>query len=329
MKDKVKSQADSSSGYTTSLLNWFKSNLPYLEQQMLLPPPLHVCPRLSGHPPHTPRPNAQTPAHPSPPPPSNHSLYFLGLSNNETVDFSVSISHGNYWCNSKQIVLEGGLQNESFNSLLSTSATTSAYSGRNGVLKHLGHDCAKGKFDKESKDVLYLSWYDYPHGSILPMRRLQILELKGGKLEGLWQSPAQILEGKAYHLQLGWFGVVNRSQADINKKVDMIAARQKEQEFFANSPNYRHLADRMGSEYLAKMLSKHLESVIKQRIPGILSLIDKFIAELEAELTSLGKRIAADAGVASIRLKTGNSACIFPTHYENGIVYFKEVVIEN
>ena len=32
--------------------------------------------------------------------------------------------------------------------------------------------------------------------------------------------------------------MVNRSQADINKNVDMIDARQREREFFATSPDY-------------------------------------------------------------------------------------------
>ncbi|CAI9112459.1 OLC1v1012911C1 [Oldenlandia corymbosa var. corymbosa] len=45
-----------------------------------------------------------------------------------------------------------------------------------------------------------------------------------------------ILEGRSYKLQFPWIGVVNRSQADINTSVDMIAARLREQEYFANSP---------------------------------------------------------------------------------------------
>lgn len=65
-----------------------------------------------------------------------------------------------------------------------------------------------------------------------------------------------MLEGRSYRLQHPWVGIVNRSQADINKNVDMIAARRKEQEYFANSPDYGHLAHKMGSEYLAKLLSK-------------------------------------------------------------------------
>lgn len=68
----------------------------------------------------------------------------------------------------------------------------------------------------------------------------------------------QVLEGRSYRLQHPWVGVVNRSQADINKNVDMILARRKEREYFATSPDYGHLANKMGSEYLAKLLSKVL-----------------------------------------------------------------------
>ncbi|KAK4803925.1 hypothetical protein SAY86_003742 [Trapa natans] len=105
-----------------------------------------------------------------------------------------------------------------------------------------------------------------------------------------------ILEGKAYRLKYPWIGVVNRSQADINKSVDMIAARRRERDYFSTTPEYKHLGHRMGSEHLAKMLSKHLENVIKSKIPGIQSLISKTIIELETELSRLGKPIATDAG---------------------------------
>jgi hypothetical protein len=67
---------------------------------------------------------------------------------------------------------------------------------------------------------------------------------------------SQVLEGRSYRLQHPWVGIVNRSQADINKNVDMIVARRKEREYFATSPDYGHLASKMGSEYLAKLLSK-------------------------------------------------------------------------
>ncbi|KAK9053036.1 hypothetical protein SSX86_029666 [Deinandra increscens subsp. villosa] len=105
-----------------------------------------------------------------------------------------------------------------------------------------------------------------------------------------------ILEGKSYRLKFPWIGIVNRSQQDINRRVDMTSARRKEREYFSTSREYKHLASRLGSEYLAEMLSKHLEGVIKSRIPGMQSLINKTLADLEAELSHLGKPISADAG---------------------------------
>ena len=94
---------------------------------------------------------------------------------------------------------------------------------------------------------------------------------------------------------------MNRSQSNINKNVDMISAPCREREYFANTLEYKHLAQRTGSKHLAqktsskhlaKMLSKHLETIIKSRIPSIQSLINKTITELEIELSCLGKRIA-------------------------------------
>ncbi|KAH7668661.1 Dynamin protein [Dioscorea alata] len=129
-----------------------------------------------------------------------------------------------------------------------------------------------------------------------------------------------VLEGRSYRLQHPWVGIVNRSQADINKNVDMIVARKKEREYFATSPDYSHLASKMGSEYLAKLLSKHLEAVIKARIPSITSLINKSIDELESEMDHLGRPIAVDAGA---QLYTILELCraferIFREHLDGG-----------
>ncbi|XP_047338606.1 phragmoplastin DRP1E-like [Impatiens glandulifera] len=105
----------------------------------------------------------------------------------------------------------------------------------------------------------------------------------------------EVLEGRSYRLKQPWVGVVNRSQADINGNVDMLAARRKECEFFATSPDYGHLASRMGSKYLAKLLSKYLESIIETRIPNVKKFINLSIDELEKELYHLGKPVASDS----------------------------------
>ncbi|KAI4328680.1 hypothetical protein L6164_021015 [Bauhinia variegata] len=129
-----------------------------------------------------------------------------------------------------------------------------------------------------------------------------------------------VLEGRSYRLQHPWVGIVNRSQADINKNVDMIVARRKEREYFATSPDYGHLTNKMGSEYLAKLLSQHLEAVIRARIPSITSLINKSIDELESEMDHLGRPIALDAGA---QLYTVLELCrafdkIFKEHLDGG-----------
>ncbi|XP_008799346.2 dynamin-related protein 1E-like [Phoenix dactylifera] len=129
-----------------------------------------------------------------------------------------------------------------------------------------------------------------------------------------------VLEGRSYRLQHPWVGIVNRSQADINKNVDMIAARRNEREYFATSPDYAHLASKMGSEYLAKLLSRHLESVIRAQIPSITSLINKTIDELESEMDHIGRPVAVDAGA---QLYTILELCrafdrIFKEHLDGG-----------
>ncbi|XP_052184562.1 phragmoplastin DRP1C-like [Diospyros lotus] len=133
-------------------------------------------------------------------------------------------------------------------------------------------------------------------------------------------NAVDVLEGRAYRLQHPWVGIVNRSQADINRNVDMIAARRREKEYFESSPEYGHLAHKMGAEYLAKLLSKHLETVIRQRIPSIIALINKTIDEINAELDRIGRPIAADGGA---QLYTILEMCrafdrVFKQHLDGG-----------
>jgi dynamin 1-like protein len=45
----------------------------------------------------------------------------------------------------------------------------------------------------------------------------------------------ELLANEAVFLQNGWFGVVNRSQADINRRVNSVEARRKEAEWCAAS----------------------------------------------------------------------------------------------
>ncbi|CAD6924721.1 unnamed protein product [Tilletia controversa] len=53
-----------------------------------------------------------------------------------------------------------------------------------------------------------------------------------------------ILTGRVYPVKLGFIGVVNRSQQDINGNFPMDVARRAEEEFFRNHLAYRNLAHR-------------------------------------------------------------------------------------
>lgn len=61
----------------------------------------------------------------------------------------------------------------------------------------------------------------------------------------------------------GYIGVVNRSQKDIDGKKDITAAMAAERKFFLTHPAYRHLADRMGTPYLQKILNQVSSSSTK------------------------------------------------------------------
>lgn len=56
--------------------------------------------------------------------------------------------------------------------------------------------------------------------------------------------------------------MVNRSQKDIDGRKDINAAIAAERKFFLTHPAYRHLAERMGTPYLQKVLNQVGEIVL-------------------------------------------------------------------
>ena len=65
-----------------------------------------------------------------------------------------------------------------------------------------------------------------------------------------------ILTGRVYPLKLGFIGVVNRNQQDINVEKSMKDAIDSESEFFQNHSAYRNIAHKNGTRYLAKTLNQ-------------------------------------------------------------------------
>ncbi|XP_024154584.1 dynamin-1a isoform X3 [Oryzias melastigma] len=93
-----------------------------------------------------------------------------------------------------------------------------------------------------------------------------------------------ILENKLLPLRRGYIGVVNRSQKDIDGKKDINAAIAAERKFFLSHPAYRHLADRMGTPYLQKILNQQLTNHIRDTLPALRSKLQSQLLSIEKEV---------------------------------------------
>ena len=97
-----------------------------------------------------------------------------------------------------------------------------------------------------------------------------------------------ILSGRVYPLKLGFIGVVNRSQSDIQGNKNMADALAAEREFFRMNPAYRNIASRCGTQFLAKTLNSTLMSHIRDRLPDIKARLNTLMGQTQQELASYG-----------------------------------------
>ncbi|KAG5881864.1 hypothetical protein JTB14_022449 [Gonioctena quinquepunctata] len=93
-----------------------------------------------------------------------------------------------------------------------------------------------------------------------------------------------ILENKLLPLRRGYIGVVNRSQKDIDGRKDINAALQAERKFFYSHPSYRHLADRLGTPYLQRVLNQQLTNHIRDTLPSLRDKLQKQYLTLEKDV---------------------------------------------
>uniref|UniRef100_A0A665V289 Interferon-induced GTP-binding protein Mx n=1 Tax=Echeneis naucrates TaxID=173247 RepID=A0A665V289_ECHNA len=91
-----------------------------------------------------------------------------------------------------------------------------------------------------------------------------------------------VLENKLLPLRRGYIGVVNRSQKDIDGKKDIKAALEAERKFFLSHPSYRHMAEKMGTPRLQKVLNQQLTNHIRDTLPT-------FRSKLQSQLLALDK----------------------------------------
>ena len=94
----------------------------------------------------------------------------------------------------------------------------------------------------------------------------------------------EILENKTFPLRRGYVGVVNRSQRDIDGKKDIRAALAAERKFFLSHASYRHMADKMGTPHLQKVLNQQLTNHIKDSLPALRSSLQDQLISLEKDV---------------------------------------------
>lgn len=106
---------------------------------------------------------------------------------------------------------------------------------------------------------------------------------------------AAMITNREIPLKLGYVGIKNRSQEDINNKVRVAEALNKEDEYFRGHPVYRNLDPKfLGTRSLTKRLTEVLEKNINKHLRSILNEVNEKAKECEAVIKSLGDPLPQD-----------------------------------
>ncbi|KAJ8600843.1 hypothetical protein CTAYLR_008509 [Chrysophaeum taylorii] len=110
-------------------------------------------------------------------------------------------------------------------------------------------------------------------------------------------------------LKLGYVGVVNRSQADINERKTISDARRYEDDFFRSTPAYADLS--LGTAHLVRQCSQLLASHIRATLPTLEREISTTLAKKKKDLEDLG-----DQGPDAKRRRLTESLLLFCERYQ-------------
>lgn len=138
--------------------------------------------------------------------------------------------------------------------------------------------------DLVNSEALKLARYVDPQGrrTIGVLTKLDLMDHGTNALD--------ILSGRVYPLRLGFIGVVNRSQQDIQTHKPMSESLKAEADFFRHHPAYRNIATRCGTPYLAKTLNTTLMAHIRDRLPDIKARLNTLMGQTQQELASYGSK---------------------------------------
>lgn len=143
--------------------------------------------------------------------------------------------------------------------------------------------------------------------SVDPQGRRTIGVLTKLDLMDAGTNAADVLTGRVYPLKLGFIGVVNRSQQDINAERTMEEARAAEAQFFSAHSAYRNIAHKQGTQYLSKTLNQVLMNHIREKLPDMKARLNTLMGQTQQELNSFGDAAAYDSdsqGPLILRLMT-------------------------
>ena len=96
------------------------------------------------------------------------------------------------------------------------------------------------------------------------------------------------LMGEVIPLELGFVGVVMRSQQDIKDGKPISKALQDEERYFATHDKYRAISSRLGTRYLTKRLNQLLMRHIRNSIPELKARVSKMMQDCQNEMASYG-----------------------------------------
>ncbi|GAB5365648.1 hypothetical protein AAMO2058_001076000 [Amorphochlora amoebiformis] len=103
-----------------------------------------------------------------------------------------------------------------------------------------------------------------------------------------------MLNGKVIKLKHGYVGMVNRSQADIDRGKTVKQAISDETKFFRSHQAYRSISHKLGTNFLTMRLNNILVQHIKKVLPSMSTKISQQLQEKEHKLARLGVPVPPD-----------------------------------
>lgn len=139
--------------------------------------------------------------------------------------------------------------------------------------------------DLATSDALQMARRVDPHG----LRTLGVITKLDLMDEGT--NALDMLHGRIIPLRKGYVGVVNRSQADLERRATVADSRAAERAFFQSHPVYAPHAAKMGSQYLAELLSSILMEHIRTVLPSIRTKLTAQLTDVREEVVALGPEL--------------------------------------